>query len=410
MKIHCPYDKLVNPKELRPNPKNPNTHDKDQIDRLCKILEYQGWRYPIKVSKQSGFISSGHGRLAASLKLNLKEVPVSYQDYENEDQEYADLVSDNAIASWSNLDLSQINLEVPNLVPDFNIDHLGIKDFTIDMSEKGLCDEDEVPETVEPISKRGDLYLLGDHRLLCGDSTDILQVERLMNGKKADMVFTDPPYGMNLDTDFESIHSSNIAGSRTNRPVIGDSEPYDPNPIFTIEAKEVFIWGADYFCQKIPNGGSWIVWDKRESENMDKVHGSTFELCWSKQKHKKLIYRKLWIGFQGMKKDDGLRIHPTQKPIELITWFFEQWGNVGETVIDIYGGSGSTLIACEKTNRKCFMMEIDPHYCDVIVARWEKYTGKKAELIESERDPSPWCSYGHKTAKECDCGPIAAND
>ncbi len=111
---------------------------------------------------------------------------------------------------------------------------------------------------------------------------------------------------------------------------------------------------------------------------MDKVHGAGFELCWSKQKHKKTIYRKLWSGFQGMKKDDGLRVHPTQKPVELVEWFFDTWGKETKTVVDIYGGSGSTLIACEKTTRQCFMMELEPIYCGVILDRWESYSGKQA--------------------------------
>jgi hypothetical protein len=140
MEMHCSYDKLVKVKDLKPHPKNPNKHSDEQIDRLAKILEYQGFRYPIKISKLSGFITSGHGRLLAAKKLGLKEVPVNYQDYKDDEQEYADIVSDNSIASWAELNLSEINLEVGNLGPDFDIDLLGIKDFAIDMAEKDLPD------------------------------------------------------------------------------------------------------------------------------------------------------------------------------------------------------------------------------------------------------------------------------
>ena len=136
MKIHCEYTRLANPSELRPHPKNPNTHSEAQITRLAKILEYQGFRYPIKVSKRTGLITSGHGRLLAAKQLNLKEVPVSEQEYEDSDQEYADIVSDNSIAEWADLDLQLVNLEVPELGPDFDIDHLGMKDFTIDLADK----------------------------------------------------------------------------------------------------------------------------------------------------------------------------------------------------------------------------------------------------------------------------------
>ena len=131
MRIHCPHDRLVPVKELKAHPQNRNQHPKDQIERLAKILEYQGWRYPIKVSKRSGFITSGHGRLEAAKLLKLKEVPVSFQDYTDEVQEYADLQADNAIASWSELDLSAINADIGDLGPDFDIDLLGIHSFTI---------------------------------------------------------------------------------------------------------------------------------------------------------------------------------------------------------------------------------------------------------------------------------------
>lgn len=130
-KINCLYDKLVKVKELKPHPRNHNQHPKDQIERLAKIIEYQGWRYPIKVSKLSGFITSGHGRVEAAKILKLKEVPVNYQDYESEEQEWADVQSDNAIASWSELDLSGINNDLQDFGPDFDIDLLGIKEFSV---------------------------------------------------------------------------------------------------------------------------------------------------------------------------------------------------------------------------------------------------------------------------------------
>lgn len=135
MKVHCPHDKLVPISELKLNPKNPNQHSPEQIKRLAQILEFQGFRYPIKVSKLSGYVTSGHGRIEAARLNNWTEVPVSFQEYTDEAQEYADVVADNSIASWSELDLSLINSEIPELGPDFDIDLLGIKDFKIDPSE-----------------------------------------------------------------------------------------------------------------------------------------------------------------------------------------------------------------------------------------------------------------------------------
>ena len=144
MIVHCPHDAMVSVKELKPNPLNRNSHPKDQVERLAKILEYQGWRYPIKVSKRSGLITSGHGRLEAAKLLKLKEVPVSFQDYADEAQEYADLTADNAIASWSELDLSGINSDIVDLGPDFDLDLLGIKDFGIDPADKTEEIESEI--------------------------------------------------------------------------------------------------------------------------------------------------------------------------------------------------------------------------------------------------------------------------
>jgi len=214
-------------------------------------------------------------------------------------------------------------------------------------------------------------------------------VGALMSGEKADMVFTDPPYGMFLDTDFDAMFAADKAHRKTGKrfdDVAGDHDDFAPELISTIfaafpDAGEVFIWGADYFSELIPGrkDGSWVVWDKRTNENMDKVSGNTFELCWSKKKHKRLVARILWSGHHGMAKDDTkTRVHPTQKPVELVTWFFEQWGDGCETVADVFGGSGSTLIACEKTGRIARLMELDPKYCDVIVKRWQDFTGQKA--------------------------------
>lgn len=141
MKIRCTYDKLVRVNDLKPHPKNRNKHPDSQIERLAQILEYQGWRYPVKVSQLSGFVTSGHGRLLAAQKLGWEEVPVNFQEYESDEQEYADLIADNSVALWSELDLAGINADVPELGPDFDIDMLGIKDFTLDVAEQ-LDDDD----------------------------------------------------------------------------------------------------------------------------------------------------------------------------------------------------------------------------------------------------------------------------
>jgi DNA modification methylase len=276
------------------------------------------------------------------------------------------------------------------LLTGFDADELSA---FLDEPTDGLTDEDAVPEAPEvPITVEGDVWLLGRHRLMCGDSTSIDAVDKLMDGQKADMVFTDPPYGMFLDTNYDSMFAKDAKHRKTGKrfdEVKGDHDDFNPEFINTVFAafdycKEIFLWGADYYVDLIPNrnSGSWVVWDKRCDENMDKVVGNTFELCWSKAKHKRMVARILWSGHHGMQKDDAKkRIHPTQKPVELVVWFFDYYSMQDKKIVaDLFGGSGSTLIACEKTNRDCRMMELDAKYCDVIIKRWQEFTGQTATL------------------------------
>ena len=237
------------------------------------------------------------------------------------------------------------------------------------------------------------------HRLICGDSTDPAVIDRLMDGVKADMVFTDPPYGMNLDTDFSGMVSEMFSnekhtknGNKYEQGKVDEFQPEMIDAVLMIDADEMFLWGADYFAELLPNknDGSWIVWDKRANGNddvaedysSDKMYGSCFELCWSKKKHKRDIARVKWAGVFGTEQEfDHKRYHPTQKPIKLAGWFLDRYSKEGQVIIDLFGGSGSTLIACEQLNRRCYMAELDPKYCDVVIDRWEKFTGEKAVLL-----------------------------
>ncbi len=390
--------KTVAVDKLIPYVRNSRTHSDAQIAQIAASIKEFGWTNPILVDAENGIIA-GHGRLMAARKLGYKEVPVIELKDMTETQKRAYVIADNQLALNAGWDFSLLSLEVADLKEnDFDLDLLGFDPKELEKllepeEVEGLTDEDEVPETpVEPKTKLGDIYQLGNHRLMCGDSTSIDAVEKLMDGQKADMVFTDPPYGMFLDTNYDSMFAADKSHRKTGKrfdEVVGDHEDFAPELISTIfaafhDTDEIFIWGADYFSELLPDrkNGSWIVWDKRTNENMDKVSGNTFELCWSKQKHKRLIARILWSGHHGMQRDDTkTRVHPTQKPVELASWFFENWGKNCIVVADLFGGSGSTLIACEKTNRHAMLMELDPKYCDVIVKRWEDFTGKKAVLL-----------------------------
>lgn len=377
---------MVDINSIIPNPKNANRHSIEQIKRLEKLIEYQGFRNPLIVSKRTGFLIVGHGRLEAATNLGLTELPVIVQDFKDEAQEYAYLISDNEIARWAELDKHLVYEELKNLDLD-DIELLGLEDFEIpdiDVLDP-QTDEDEVPEVETPITVRGDVWLLGKHRLMCGDSTMIDDVEKLMNGEKADMVFTDPPYGMFLDTDYSKMPSTKKEGNKKYDAIEGDNEDFSEdliNTIFTFDyCKDIFIWGADYFAELLPdkNSGSWVVWDKRVTENFDKMIGAAFELCWSKNKHKREIARFNNTLFSG-ESDAKNKVHPTQKPIKLVEWFFDKWCKDYKLCVDLYLGSGTTLIACESTNKICYGSELSEKYCDVIINRWQNYTGKQATL------------------------------
>lgn len=376
MVIHCKYDELISKTQLKPHPKNRNKHPPEQIARLAQILKYQGWRYPVKVSRLSGFITSGHGRIEAAWLNGWDKVPVNYQDYEDETQEIADVNSDNAIALWAELDMAGINADIVELGPDFDIDLLGIKDFVLDVSEKHEGDEDAVPEVPKIArTKRGELWILGDHRLLCGDATDSADVARLMDGEKADMVFTDPPYGIKVAISDGKKHGKSIAKRNFFRPIIGD-ESTDSAKRAIAMCRDIPIqifWGGNYYAESLPPSSCWLVWDKVTGEN----DFADAELAWTNQDSAVRIFKHQWNGMMKASERGEARVHPTQKPIILAEWCFDNYGNP-KSVLDLFLGSGSTLIACEKTQRRCFGMEIDPLYCDVILDRWTKYSGKTA--------------------------------
>ena len=378
--------------EVRPYEKNPRKNA-NAVKFVKASIEQFGFKVPIIIDSKR-VVVCGHTRLLAAKSLGMSEVPCIMADDLTDDQIRAFRLADNKVGEFAEWDMDLLGDELDAIADACDID---MGDFGFDLSdedEESEVVEDEVPEEVEPVCKKGELWQLGEHRLMCGDSTSADDVAKLMDGELADVVFTDPPYGMFLDVDYDGMFANDDTrafdtGKRFDK-VKGDNDDFKPELITTIfdnfgDCPEVFIWGADYFSELIPNrkDGSWVVWDKRCSEEMDKVAGNTFELCWSKAKHKRLIARIEWSGFHGMNgADSGKRVHPTQKPIALIDFFIKNWGDKANIVVDLYGGSGSTMMACEQLGRKCRMMELDPHYCDVIIARWEKLTGQKAVKLE----------------------------
>ncbi len=330
---------------------------------------------------QDNGIIAGHGRVMAALKLGLEEVPVIRLTHLSDIQRRAYILADNKLAElgggWDE-EMLKVELEA---VKESDLDHL-LTGFTEEELNELLTEDkelngdlDEVPEAPEePTTKLGDLWLLGDHRLLCGDSTKAEDVERLMAGAKADICFTDPPYGISVVPSSGKIGGGVLGKNRTYHPVHGDDVPFSAEHLWNM-ASSFVVWGANYFPSGLPHRGQWIVWDKGRPE------GTTFsdaELAWTDGDGVAVkMYRCVWHGMtrQG---ESGERFHPTQKPVKLTTDVLNDFG--GDLVVDPYLGSGTTLIAAEQLGRKCYGIEISPAYCDVIVKRWETLTGKKATL------------------------------
>ena len=388
--------------DLRSDHKNA----RKRTDRSATLIEESLKRYGAArsvVIDEDNRILAGNGTVDAAKRAGISKVRVIETEGDEiiavkrtgltEDQKIGLALADNRtsdLSEWDKEMLHQLS-EEHDITPWFEAEDLAeIMGEVEVIPPEGLTDADYVPEVPEePTTKPSDLWILGNHRLLCGDSTDVLAVERLMDGQKANMVFTDPPYGMNLDTDYSKMGD----GGKTHRAVIADDEQYDAGFLLATfdYCKEIFLWGADYYVETLrrsyPDLGSWIVWDKYSDQErnglLDGRFGSAFETCWSKTRHKRELARVL-VTTNYTARGDETRVHPTQKPVALAEWFFERWGKQGDVVVDLYGGSGSTLIACEKTGRHARLMELDPRYCDVIVKRWEDFTGKKAILEESQ--------------------------
>lgn len=358
--------------ELKKLPNNPRTIKKDDMERLKKSIkdnpDYFEAR-PIILSNRTGelVILAGNQRFEAAKALGMDKVPTFLLEGLTEAREREIIIRDNVSNGDWDMDALANEWDAQELT-DWGVD------INWDEPQQEVV-EDEAPEVNEnepADSVLGGVYQLGRHRLMCGDSTDAGSVAILMDGQKADMVFTDPPYGMNLDTDYSKMPVTNTHYTK----VIGDDKEFDMKPIFeSIQSPIWYIWGADYLYKTIPHfdEGNYIVWSKRMSDEENAVFGSAYELVWTYPKRKKEVWFIRGINQQS----ERLGVHPTQKPVELGVRALRQ--NKGAAnIVDLFGGSGSTLIACEQLGRKCYMMELDPKYCDVIRKRyWKFVTGSE---------------------------------
>lgn len=377
--------------KLIPYAKNTKKHDDKQIANVAESVKQYGFVQPIVIDKDNTVVI-GHCRLLAAKKLKLKEVPCVCVDDLTEDQVKALRIVDNKSneSEWDieflTEELAEIDLSEFDF--DFNIDDIEDK-------EEAKIVEDEAPEVdedAEPIAKLGDIWQLGRHRLMCGDSTSITEVEKLMNGEKADMVFTDPPYNIQIEGGCKGEVGKALRKQGKDIEFIADFEPKEfLNVLPCVFNKNM---NAYIFCNKelLPNYLNWavenrysynvLVWKKPNAIPIGDSHRPDIEYM--------LLFRKNAIWNNGLKNVNYSRclevsretgLHPTMKPISLITNEMQISSNKYSNVVDFFGGSGSTLIACEQLDRTCYMMELDPKYCDVIIRRFENLTGEKAVLI-----------------------------
>ena len=372
---------------IKPYENNPRKLSDTAIEKVAMSLKEYGFRQPIVVDKDR-VIVAGHTRYRASKKLGLKQVPVSVIDNLTEEQINAYRIADNRTAEESEWDSELLKMEIKELeAKDFKLDLLGFNEDQLNdilfEEKQGLTDEDEVPEAPEePISKLGDIWKLGNHRVMCGDSTIIDQIDRLTEKQKPDMIFTDPPYNVAFNGrsgKFNVIKNDNLEESEFNNFI--DTIISNLN-ILNINTYYICCnWAFYGVLQKKLKPKACIVWAK-----------NVFGLGKGYRHQHEFILFDGFIDASIKNESDLWKIskdtkykHPTQKPVELSSRAIKNSSKSQNTILDIFGGSGSTLIACEKLNRKARIMELDPIYCDVIIKRWENFTGKKAELENGQK-------------------------
>tara|TARA_R110000868_G_scaffold28088_4_gene105691 strand:+ start:16534 stop:17736 length:1203 start_codon:yes stop_codon:yes gene_type:complete len=389
--------------ELIPYINNSRKHSDDQVTQIAASIKEFGWTNPILVDGDNGIIA-GHGRIMAAKKLNMTEVPVIELAHLSKEQRKALIIADNKLALNSDWDSNLLAIELKDLqdlgfdlnLTGFDADELA--NILLPEQMAGLTDEDATPPIPdEPKTKLGDVYILGNHKLMCGDSASLDDAEKLMDGDLADLVFTDPPYNVAY-----SGRGANNLGTIKNDDMSNDDFEQFCRDIFTTYHTYMKPLACIYVCHPDSQSAPKLAFEKTFAEQFKK--SST--LIWMKQsagmgwqdyraQHEPILYG--WKEGSGKHFYSGDRtkttiwkigrdaqasyVHPTQKPVALPEEAINNSSKGMDIVLDLFGGSGSTLIACEKVGRKARLMELDPKYCDVIVKRWEDFTGKKAELL-----------------------------
>lgn len=408
---HWPLDRLI------PYARNPRTHSDAQVAQIAASIAEFGFNNPILVDSNAGIIA-GHGRVLAARKLQLKEVPLIVLDHLSEAKKRAYILADNQLALNAGWDEELLRIELVSLQQeDFNLNLIGFEEAELERllaqdSAHGLTDEDAVPDVPEdPVTRAGDLWLLGPHRVLCGDATSAEAVNRLLAGCNPGLMACDPPYGISLDSEWrdraglngcgpaEASYMKKRTSGHTETKISGDtradwSEAFELVPSLQV----AYVWHASKFTREVLDGllrigflhHQQIIWNKGRTVLTRTHHWFQHEPAWYVRKKNAPWYGKAGENFtvwdspspkfiMGSSKEEKFD-HPTQKPVELMRRPILNHTRRGEMVYDPFLGSGTTLAAAETTGRVCYGLEIDPKYADVIVKRWQSFTGQKATL------------------------------
>jgi hypothetical protein len=348
------------------------------VDKVAASLREFGFRQPI-VTDENLTVIVGHTRLLAAKKLSLPQVPVHVAEGLTDAQIKAYRIADNRVGEEAEWDFGALKIELEDLkgvgedLSKTGFDSDELSKLLAEVTE-GLVDEDATPDApVNPRTRLGDVWICGSHRVMCGSATTETDVAILLKGIAPDLIHTDPPYGMN------AVSKSSVLKERYKTDIKGDDNADTAKDAFRLiygmfpDSKHIW-WGANYYCSALPDSECWLVWDKNNggSDQTD------CELAWAN-------FRSVVRQFtQASEKTN--RVHPTQKPVALMEWIIKRFKVTATTIADFFGGSGSTLIAAEKNQITGYIMELDPIFVDVIVKRWQDFTGKKA-ILESTGEP-----------------------
>lgn len=383
--------KKIKVDDLIPYANNSRLHSDEQVLQIASSIKEFGFLNPIIIDGDNGIIA-GHGRVMAAKKLGIDELPCVDASHLTPAQKKAYVIADNKIALNSEWDVDALRVEFEALremdfdveLTGFSLDEISeleIEEIAHEYEEDADGEIGEPPE--EPKTKEGDVWILGKHRLMCGDSTSIDAVEKLLNGAKIDLVFTDPPYGVE--------YQSNMRTKTQKFDMLkNDDEFLDIAPVIDATTKGwVFVWTSwkvqhkwiDLF-ESFGYPSNIVIWHKPGGGigDLKKTFASDYEVALVWHRGAELCGKRIGSVWKVAKDGASTYVHPTQKPVELSEEAIDKTTKNGAAVLDLFGGSGSTLIGCEKTNSKAYLMELDPKYCDVIINRWQTLTGKEATL------------------------------